>query len=251
MKQSKAMRIWGIAYPIFMYYAITMASLAVLDFILPENMDSKLLRQLITSLAALPFLISLCRQDHAAREKRKPDKYLAVMGLTGACFAVAWNNLLGMARIADYSASYGQVEQTFYTGRLPLELAALCIVIPVAEELLYRGIVYRRSADWLGETRAMLLSAVIFGLVHMNLVQFVYALAFGILLAYFAREGGIFGAIVTHMAANLTSVLRAETNVFAFMEQSFEILLLATFALLAASAAGIYLIHRDHGNKII
>lgn len=254
LKQSKMIRVWNLLYPVCMYYAITVTTLAVLDFVLPESVDSKLLRQFITTFAVLPFLISCYRQDLGGKKERASRKNLAVMFLTGACFAVAFNNLLGMVRIADYSPSYDQVEQTFYTGRLPLEFAALCIVIPIAEELLYRGIVYRRGADWLGDGPAMILSAAIFGLAHMNLAQFVYASAFGILLAYFTREGGtVLGAVAAHMAANLTSVLRAETEAFAFMEKSFPARLVITAALFAASAAGVFRVRRDGcpaaGNK--
>ena len=35
-------------------------------------------------------------------------------------------------------------QHEFYTGRLMLEILALCIVIPIVEELLYRGIVLQR-----------------------------------------------------------------------------------------------------------
>lgn len=245
MRQSKAMRAWGLIYPVCMYYAITTAALFALDFFLPPNLDIKLFRQLLTSLAALPYLIITYRQDPGAKRRPAPVKSLAVMCLVGACFAVACNNLLGFIRITDYSPAYAQAEQTFYTGRLLLEIAALVIVIPVTEELLYRGIVYKRSADWLGENAAMVLSAAIFGLVHMNLAQFVYATAFGVLLAYFARQGGtVLGAVFAHMAANLTSVLRAETKALSFLDQGLAVSLAAAAALFAVSAAGIAWIRR-------
>ena len=68
-------------------------------------------------------------------------------------------------------------------------------------------------------TAAVFVSAAVFGLLHMNLAQFVYAAVFGVLLAYVTNvTGSIAGAIAAHMAANLTSTLRAELGLFAFAD---------------------------------
>ena len=179
LNQSKAMRIWNILYPICIYFAVTTMVLYLLQSIVPETADSKLFRQLLTSLAVFPFLYSFYHQDQEMRgkaislkkwkEAKLPWAILAVTFVVGGCFALAWNNVLGILRISEYSASYAQVQETFYTGRMLLEITALCIVIPFVEELLYRGIVYGRLKDWLGVWYAVFISAVIFGLIHMNL----------------------------------------------------------------------------------
>lgn len=242
MRQSKSMRIWSILYPIGIYYVVTTVVLFILDFFLPETADSQLLRQLITSLAALPFLYSFYRQDQMPCKKSltKPEVRFFPAFLTGGCFALALNNLLALIHIEEFSASYGRVSETFYTGRIVLELVALCVVIPVVEEMLYRGIVYGRIRGWLGTSAAVIGSALIFGAVHMNLVQFVYASVFGLLLAYFAEtEGNLWGAVAAHMAANLTSVLRTETELFAFMEKSRAVYFCTTIVLFAAAGAGV------------
>ncbi len=250
LNQSKAMRIWNILYPICIYFAVTTMVLYLLQSIVPETADSKLFRQLLTSLAVFPFLYSFYHQDQEMRGKAislkkwkeaKPSlAILAVTFVVGGCFALAWNNVLGVLRISEYSASYAQVQETFYTGRMLLEITALCIVIPFVEELLYRGIVYGRLKDWLGVRYAVFISAVIFGLIHMNLVQFIYAAVFGLLLAYFREAAGnLLGAVTAHMAANLTSVLRAETSLFAFMDANDVNLAVMTIALFGAAASGV------------
>lgn len=263
MNQSKSMRVWNIIYPVAIYYVVTTLTLFVLDFSLPETADSKLLRQLITSLVAIPFMYSFYRPDQMMRGKVKKGKFqlsrwkskesfdnvklFVVMFFIGGCFAVAWNNILGMLHIVEYSDSYGQVVETFYTGRLLLEITALCIVIPFVEELLYRGIVYGRIRDWLGVKTAIVASAIFFGVIHMNLVQFVYATVFGLLLAWFAEKtNGIYGAVAAHMAANLTSVLRAETKVFVFMDESMPIQVVVTIVLLIVVGAGVWKIYRNN-----
>lgn len=258
---SKSMRVWNIIYPIFIYFVVTAVTLVGLDFVLPETADSKLLRQLITSLVAIPFLYSFYRPDQMMREKAvgigfqtkqwkdwlSADKLVLgiVMFFLGGCFAVAWNNILGMLHIVEYSNSYGSVVETFYTGRILLEIVALCVVIPFVEELLYRGIVYGRIRDWMGVSAAILISAIIFGAIHMNLVQFIYAAVFGILLAWFAEEAdGVWGAVAAHMAANLTSVLRAETKVFTFMDENMVVQAVVTILLLLIVGVGVWKIRK-------
>ena len=137
MKLSKSMRIWNVIYPVAIYFVVTAVTLFVLDFILPADLNSKLLRQLITSFVSIPFLYSFYYPDQMMRGKVEGNlpfwkqckmlcagiriKQVVWMFVIGGCFAVAWNNLLGMVKLAEHSASYQQVEQTFYTGRLPLE----------------------------------------------------------------------------------------------------------------------------------
>lgn len=247
MKHSKAMQIWKIIYPVFLYFAVTILVLYLINGFWPETSDSKLFQQLLTSLAVLPMLYIMYRDGYTKKEKSK--KYnvytAAVMFVTGGCFAVAWNTFLGMTKITEYSAAYEQAAETFYTGRMLLEIFALCIVIPVAEELLYRGIVFQRSVDFLGSRAAIVVSAIIFGLVHMNLVQFVYASVFGILLAYVTDlTGRLDGAIAAHMAANLTSVLRAETGLLSFLDNRANVQIFIMVFLFGISAAGIRAVHK-------
>ena len=250
MGQSKAMRFFQILYPICIYFVVTTVVLSLLDFVMPDSSGVKLFRQMISSLASLPFLYVFYRDDQVMRGKwdgrvkiRLPQfsvSMLFLLLLTGACASVFLNNLLGILRITEYSASYAQVEETFYRGRLAFELLALCVVIPVAEELLYRGIVYGRSRDLFGVRGGVVFSAVIFGLIHMNLAQFVYAAVFGLLLAYLTElTDNLFYAAAVHMAANTVSVLRAETELFAFAKHQWGFIAL-TVGSGAVAAAGIY-----------
>lgn len=254
MKQSKRMRVWSIIYPIGVYFVVTTITLFVLDFVLPESVDTKLFRQMITSVTAFFFLQSYYASDQIMRGKGSIYKEKVVWHFSftvdkvkkcmiiffiGGFFAVAWNQILALTRIEEYSAAYQEIEQTFYMGRIALEILALCIVIPIAEELLYRGIVYGRLKDWLGIRTAVVVSALIFGLIHMNLVQFVYASVFGLLLAWFTEvTGDISGAVAAHMAANLTSVIRAESGGLSFWEESIALQIIVIAGLLFICGIG-------------
>ena len=130
------------------------------------------------------------------------------------------NNLIGYTGLKETSQSYQEVSAAFYGSTLVLEILGTCIIIPFLEELLYRGIVYQRLKAFLGVKTAIVLSAVIFGAMHFNLVQFLYATAVGLLLAVIMEQEGLGAAMAAHMVTNLVSVLRSETKLFHFMDAS-------------------------------
>ena len=81
-------------------------------------------------------------------------------------------------------------------------LLGACVLGPLCEELLFRGLVARRLARY-GQRPAALVSALLFALYHANVSQFFYALALGLLLAYaYFRTGTLKTSIVLHMLFN-------------------------------------------------
>ena len=75
------------------------------------------------------------------------------------------------------------------------------LVGPFVEELLVRGGVVYRLKDY-GKIFSILLSAVIFGLFHMNLIQGFFAFFVGILFAYIALEYSFLWAVFFHILNN-------------------------------------------------
>lgn len=94
-----------------------------------------------------------------------------------------------------------------------LDYASPCLMLflvgilgPVAEEFLFRGVIYGKLRDVFTVTQAAVISGAIFGIYHKNFVQGIYAALFGILLAYiFEKTGTIWGAVLMHMIFNLSA----------------------------------------------
>lgn len=92
-----------------------------------------------------------------------------------------------------------------------MEIVSAVIAAPILEELLFRGMIYRRLRDFCNAKLAIIISAVFFGVFHGNLVQFVYAFIIGLMLAYvYEKMKTIWAPIVFHVGANLLSVLITE-----------------------------------------
>jgi uncharacterized protein len=84
---------------------------------------------------------------------------------------------------------------------------AAILLIPVAEELLFRGVLYPSFRRSLGRRRAIWASAVLFGAVHFNLMTFLPLTLLGLLLAWlYERTGNLLAPIVAHSTFNLANL---------------------------------------------
>ena len=97
-------------------------------------------------------------------------------------------------------------------GNVLIVMTNLAFVIPVSEELLFRGLLFRRCRALMGFFPAALSISILFGFSHGNLVQFLYAMGLGMLLAYVCEKyGSLKAAILLHVTANLTSLIMMVT----------------------------------------
>lgn len=171
-----------------------------------------------TNIVLMPIFALLLRSDNKKRilangfSYRMPGiKNLLIAGLLGMTSAVSVNAIVSISGIAYFSPKYQQVSQIIYSGGLFMEIVSAVIAAPILEELLFRGMIYKRLRDFCNSKLAIIISAAFFGLFHGNLVQFVYAFVIGLLLAYvYEKMKTIWAPIVFHIGANLLSVLITE-----------------------------------------
>lgn len=78
----------------------------------------------------------------------------------------------------------------------------VCLAAPIIEELLYRGFILKSLKKY-GECFAIVISSVLFGLMHTNLTQSVFAFFAGMVLAYVAMRYSVKWSILMHMINNL------------------------------------------------
>ncbi len=138
----------------------------------------------------------------------------------------------------------------FFAGSMVFEIIGIGILVPLVEELLYRGIVYARLSDWFGILPAAVVSALIFGGLHLNLVQFIYAFLFGLLLVFLLeRTHSLVGAVVAHIGANLVTVLRTETAFLDWMNESNGAYWGATAVMVVVCAGIVLLLWKREGKR--
>ncbi|MDD7148168.1 MAG: CPBP family intramembrane metalloprotease [Lachnospiraceae bacterium] len=82
------------------------------------------------------------------------------------------------------------------------------VVSPLAEEIVFRGVIYNRLKKYFPVWIAILTSAVLFGGYHGNLVQGIYGFLLGIVIAWLYEVTGKFRIpVMFHAFANISVFL--------------------------------------------
>lgn len=90
-------------------------------------------------------------------------------------------------------------------GAIMLFGIQLCVVAPLVEEFVFRGMIFQ-SMRRFGDSFALILSAILFALFHGNLVQAPNAFLMGLVIGYFVLySGSLWVGVIIHMVNNLFS----------------------------------------------
>lgn len=132
----------------------------------------------------------------------KKDVFI-LFGLGGSV-AVALNFLFALIGFTGSSATYEQVAEKQFALPVWAGIILYGIVSPIAEEVVFRGIVYNRLHRQYSLRMAVLASSLIFGLYHGNVVQALYGFVLGMMIAVlYEKYGSFIVPVVLHSAANI------------------------------------------------
>ena len=132
--------------------------------------------------------------------------FVMTMGVAYACnyvgvFINHWFSRYAGGNPMDMNPVYSVMEQMD-----PMFAVYVGVLGPIAEEIVYRGVVLGRLKRF-GEREAVIFSAVVFGLMHGNVSQTLYATAIGLFLGFVAvRSGGILYGCILHVMINSYSL---------------------------------------------
>ena len=220
---------WHIIYPLCIYHIILIGTIFIAELLIGNGVEDYMKCQILGTLAALPVIYLRFYKETsvvigAGEERPKQEnieklKRAVLVILGAACIGVGFGNILTMSPLARISQGFAEANEHFYGSTLLIELIGSAILTPMLEELLYRGVIYERLRFFMGKKwHGIFLSSLIFAMVHLNLVQFIYAFGMGIVLACCMEvTGHVYGAILGHMTANLIAVLRTECGLLSWL----------------------------------
>lgn len=167
------------------------------------------------------------------------------MGLVSSLWLdFAYTQLANVPFVAQSVESFDSAWSTI--GEDPYIWVCLSVVVfgPIAEELLFRGIIHNSIKKVCNPYVAIVLSGLMFGIWHGEFVQTVYTTFFGIALAVvYEYSGSLWVPIGMHILNNFTSTLPPAldtTSTYLLITRIEEISLLPTILLL------IYMIYAIH-----
>lgn len=97
---------------------------------------------------------------------------------------------------------------TLSPGDLAVIVVLICGVVPLTEELFFRGFAFGAMRARWRKSAAILVSAAFFAAVHLQVIHFLPILALGIVLAYaYDQTGSLVAPIFIHAVNNLIAIL--------------------------------------------
>ena len=223
---------WAVLFPCLLYYLAYNTAYLIFVFVqsvLQERMGESYGQWMTTHAATvtgvvggmcmllgiLP-LMSMLRRELAERNASDGGKSEDNEKLTGQVknavasillalsASLGLNILLTLTGFADSSQTYQEVADRQYGVAFGIGLILYGLVSPLAEEVVFRGVIYNRLRRFYGPVIGVVVSAIFFGAFHGNLVQGVYGACMGILIAYvYERQGSFFFPVLFHAVANL------------------------------------------------
>jgi hypothetical protein len=237
MPQYSAIRhIWRAIYPLLLYFGITFAVIFIAVLIRPDIAEDNGWLMIISSAVCIAVFALIWRK---ARTRLSPygntgTRLLPVLvtALGFAALNFVFVAVGGLFDLVSYFPSYEQIIEIFSNQSLLVSVLSAGIAAPFLEELLYRGILLNRLMAWMPAWAAVVVSGALFGAMHLNLYQGLYAFAASIPFALlYIRCRNLWLPIAGHMAFNLANIALIEITEAAGIEAINPWLLLIPSAL--------------------
>lgn len=89
-----------------------------------------------------------------------------------------------------------------------LDILNIVVVVPIIEEIVFRGLFYKLLRSYFSIVPSMLMSSIIFSIVHKNILVSIVLFSLGLILCYsYERNKSIIYPIVIHSLFNLLMLL--------------------------------------------
>ena len=134
----------------------------------------------------------------------KKGALLAAVGLGLSLFVSCVITLL-----PDWmTGTYADTSETLFRGRdQVLAIFGVGLAAPMMEEIIFRGFILNRLLKGFAEKAAVVITAVMFAVLHVNPIWIVYAFLMGLMLGYVSmKEENTVYPILLHVGFNLMSV---------------------------------------------
>ena len=186
------------------------------------NLDDLATNGLVLSLAtavSLPATVGLCwlfsrlARGIPAREYLavRPVRWRALLGWTGVLLLVLVVTGVLASALGQPSAPESVITVYRTAGFLPLLIFAMVVAAPFQEELFFRGFMFTGYArSWMGPGGAILVSAALWALIHLQYDWFTRGVIFlaGLVLGVARwRTGSVYTPIFLHMVMNAVATV--------------------------------------------
>ncbi|MCA8431251.1 CPBP family intramembrane glutamic endopeptidase [Burkholderia seminalis] len=127
---------------------------------------------------------------------------------------------VGVGQFFPLNGSRAEAREFYVNGGLGL-IVLTCLIAPLVEEMLFRGVMLRSFLRQYPSGAAIAHSAAVFGLAHLNVHQFVLAFGLGLLIGkLYAATRSLLPGILIHACYNTAVVIVALKSPFVLSRES-------------------------------
>ncbi len=179
------------------------------------------LMMLICYLITGVVLWRMSKADLSAAKSLTGDRQLnsalySSVGVATIGIAYGVNILFNLVGFTDTVEAFNQLQTEQYATPFVLAVLIYCVVAPVAENFLFRGILYNRLKKYGTPLIAAVLSSLLFGLYSGNLIAGCYGFVISLMVCFvYERTGKYVMALLTHVIANFCAYSLTYTGMFA------------------------------------
>ena len=259
--------VWDCIYPVVTYLIIT--SLAFLVPVLPGEVYTLLPMidfsnaMILNSLAAIILIFTWFGIIYTSKsgEKKEPIGMAALfstklkdyvfIGWLGISLGICLSVAVSIFGISEQDEAFKQVNELIESQPFWLKIASVGIIIPIQEELMYRGLIYKNIEQRYDHIKAAVISSTVFAVMHMNLSQGIYAFLMGFVLAFiYQKTKNIYACITFHCSANIFAVFVSTNTVKGFLMENAYVIPAVLLCMLASSYVVILYLHKEYRRNI-
>ena len=159
------------------------------------------------------------------------------------CFLIGipLNRFIGGAiyftQLTELFPFHEELMEALFQGNIIVQILATVLLAPILEEVVFRGTILRRLKDTSVKFHgANIIQALLFALIHGNVLQGIYAFLLGIILGFlYVKFNSIWAPIAMHIGFNAFGALIANIPIYEDVEASNTATLIVTLVSLGLS----------------
>lgn len=209
--------IYRVVFPLAVYFILFNLLYSLFNYISENMLNGSVAGLYCVSLsAAITLVVMIFFYKNAAVYKEEPmfeasklpKEILFILAIVA--LGVVVNIIMTHFPLEEVSDSFAKAESYLADGDLFAKILANVILVPALEEIVFRGIVCGEIEKKLDVAPTVVLSALIFGILHFNWVQMIYAFVIGLLIGFvYEQTHKLWVVYLGHALLNLTVVLYA------------------------------------------
>lgn len=218
------LKIWDVIYPLVFFFLCLVISTIVVLIIFGAVYGGLPIEVMLRQFPVTAILVNIIfygvtiltqfrvyKRDGLRFGERKLrwKWFIIVLSLIGAAvLSLILNVLIMNSPLPEMFSGYDDASSITFEGQNPiLVILSTVILAPIAEELIFRGLMYDRMKRYLGIPASVILTSLAFGVYHGTVIQFIYASAIGVMFAlYYEKSGSLIMPIAAHAVMNALAV---------------------------------------------